>query len=97
MDIDEAAVRIIQDLVTTVHSLEPWMADAACRHTPAESGVDWFADRTGASDAQAVCDSCPVCDQCLDYATSRGIAYGVWSKSARARTRTKPTRDVEEG
>lgn len=53
-----------------------WMADAACRtHT-----VDhWFSEVPGNSyaEAKAVCDRCPVRQQCLDYALNRED-YGVW-------------------
>lgn len=54
----------------------PWMAEAACL------GADpdlFFADTTtAAAAAKAVCATCPVRADCLDYAVAGNERFGVW-------------------
>lgn len=78
-----------------------WQRDAACRGKPAEW---WFPEGRGVHatasrrKAIAVCQTCPVIDQCEQYADSLNRTemslVGVWAgKSGRARNfdRYKPT------
>lgn len=55
----------------------PWMADAACA-----SGVDpdifFPSDAKKIEPAQAVCRSCPVAAECLEYALRHRVDDGVW-------------------
>jgi WhiB family redox-sensing transcriptional regulator len=59
-----------------------WQEEAACRDLP----VDWFFPEVGAEAWQhlrravAVCESCPVIDDCLKYALSFGYRAlpGIW-------------------
>lgn len=54
-----------------------WYADAACvGHDPGE----WFPEGQGVhvSKALAVCEDCPVREQCLQHALDRGETVGVW-------------------
>ena len=60
-----------------------WQVKAACRGV----GVDQFfnpdaergqAKRTREARAKAICATCPVIAQCLDWALSVGEPYGVW-------------------
>ena len=53
-----------------------WMSDAACR---GESPALFFPGR-GVNDAsaQALCNSCPVRDQCLAYALADPELVGFW-------------------
>ncbi len=55
---------------------EQWMADALC----AQVGTDeWFPEKGGTTlPAKAVCASCDVRAQCLQYALEHGERYGIW-------------------
>lgn len=79
----------------TGYQLEPtpWARRAACAGTDPEL---WFPNQ-GAPDAQAkaICDSCPVRQQCLDYALRWDIQFGMWGGlSTRERRRLRRKRDV---
>jgi WhiB family transcriptional regulator, redox-sensing transcriptional regulator len=67
---------------------QPWMADAKC------AGLDpeLFYPQRGEStpEAKAVCMTCPVRAQCLDYALSINERQGIWggtSERQRAKIR----------
>lgn len=67
----------------------PWAAQAAC----ARSSPDLFFPNRGGSvrQAKAVCKTCPVRTECLDYALRWHIAHGVWGGlSYRQRRRLLP-------
>lgn len=68
------SLRILQIVVDTAE-LE-WMDWASC----AEVGGDaWFPEKGGnATRAKAICRSCPVQAECLDYAEANNILSGVW-------------------
>lgn len=53
-----------------------WMDDAAC----AEIGFEPFFPEHGhpAPKAKRICATCPVIDQCLDYAVRNQINDGIW-------------------
>lgn len=53
-----------------------WHTEAACRGL----NPDLFYGETSdhATDAKAVCATCPVRQECLDYALSNGEYYGIW-------------------
>lgn len=55
---------------------ELWMDDAVC----AETAPDIFFPEKGGStrDAKALCQSCGVRQQCLDYALERDERFGIW-------------------
>lgn len=54
-----------------------WHANAACR----DSDVSFFPERgESLAPARALCASCPVHDQCLDYVMSTNEpVHGVWA------------------
>ena len=61
--------------------LDPWRDDAAC----SELGLSRFFLRAGlnraASEVQetlAICQSCPVQSECLEYSLENRITSGVW-------------------
>lgn len=54
----------------------PWLVFGACRQV----GPDLFFPQSAAEEAEAlrICSTCPVLDECLDYALEAGETYGVW-------------------
>ena len=52
-----------------------WMDDAACRHRP---DLDWFDLDCNLEACLHVCLTCPVGDECLDYAVRNNLTEGVW-------------------
>jgi WhiB family redox-sensing transcriptional regulator len=75
----------------------PWMNKASCR-APEHEGVDWFPVK-GKSNAvqKAICATCPVRRECLEYALDNNEHYGVWAgtteqgrKALRRRRRAAP-------
>ena len=55
-----------------------WMEQAECR-TPGMDPAWWFPDTLGGIRyAQALCGGCPVRQDCLDYAMTNHLTYGVW-------------------
>ena len=67
-----------------------WMAEAACRGKDPEM----FFPGPGRDDqmrsAKAVCRTCPVKADCLEYAIAECINHGVWGgESERARRRIR--------
>jgi WhiB family redox-sensing transcriptional regulator len=55
---------------------QPWRKQAACRGLDPEL----FFPKRGASNdvAVAVCASCPVRDECLEYALNHTYEHGIW-------------------
>ena len=72
-----------------------WMAIAVCRdHRPE---VFFPSDGAGVERAQRICATCPVGEQCLEYAIDNHIEHGVWGgASERARRRIARARRVSE-
>lgn len=50
--------------------------DAACQGV--ETSVFFPVSDTFAGDAKAICETCPVAEQCLEYAIETHQADGVW-------------------
>jgi WhiB family transcriptional regulator, redox-sensing transcriptional regulator len=53
-----------------------WRADASCR----EVDIDVFfaVDEASQREAIAICETCPVRGECLEYAITAREQYGVW-------------------
>lgn len=68
-----------------------WQDDAICNQV----GPDpWFIERgESARPAKAICKSCPVRQQCLDYALTERITEGIWG-GLTARERRELLRDA---
>lgn len=64
--------------LTVTSSDARWQTRAACTGTPAER---WIRDRGGGTyaDERAICATCPVRRDCLDYAMSRCEPFGLWA------------------
>lgn len=74
----------------------PWMEHAACQEHDTEL---FFAERGGETRrAKAICQQCPVIDECLAYALELPNIVGIWGgtsgkqrrKLLRDKPRTKP-------
>lgn len=55
-----------------------WMNNAACR---GRTDIDFFPEdsyNTKAPKAVAICETCPVKQDCLEFAIENGIHYGIW-------------------
>ncbi|GAA4481105.1 hypothetical protein GCM10023190_26800 [Enteractinococcus fodinae] len=67
-----------------------WQADALCAQTDPEA---FFPEKGGSTrDAKKVCGSCPVKQECLEYALSNDERFGIWggmSERERRRLRKK--------
>ena len=67
-----------------------WQADDLCAQTDPEG---FFPEKGGSTrDAKKVCGSCPVKQQCLEYALSNDERFGIWggmSERERRRLRKK--------
>ena len=53
-----------------------WMAKGACRAYPPNTFFP--SDGVGVDRARKICATCPVTDQCLEYALANHIDHGVW-------------------
>lgn len=53
-----------------------WMARGNCATEPPETFFP--SDGIGVINAQRICASCPVQEQCLEYALRNRIEHGVW-------------------
>lgn len=78
-----------------------WMSSAVC----AQVDPELFTDPTMVREAKRVCTGCPVVNECLAWALTQRLDYGVYggmSSSARASLRStlprvKPPRSIEYG
>ena len=52
-----------------------WYEHAACQHRP---DLDWFDLDCYLHAVLEVCATCPVANQCLDYARTHELRDGVW-------------------
>jgi WhiB family redox-sensing transcriptional regulator len=63
-----------------------WMTQGKCRDLPWD--VFFPRDGMGVSAAQKICATCPVSQDCLEYALANHISHGIWggcSERERAR------------
>lgn len=72
-DIDDSIMQILQAPVTEER---PWMVFAACRN---EDPDLWFSQVSDdVAHALAVCSTCTVRDECLDYSVEARERFGIW-------------------
>lgn len=92
----------MKDFVHLRESRAEWMRDGACRQV---EGYDFFPESMTspqAARAVALCNSCPVQEQCARYAMVNDIEYGIWGGlSPRARreiatSRSRRARETEK-
>lgn len=53
-----------------------WMSDGNCRHH--HPATFFPSDGVGVDRARKICATCPVVEQCLEYALDHRIDHGVW-------------------
>ena len=53
-----------------------WMRDGECRNYP--PAAFFPSDGVGVDAARAICRTCKVNEQCLEYALANRIDHGVW-------------------
>jgi WhiB family transcriptional regulator, redox-sensing transcriptional regulator len=75
-------------------SVTAWMAEGSCRVYPPNKFFP--SDGAGVDRARKICATCPVAQQCLEYALEHRIEHGVWGGcSERERRRILKRRRVE--
>lgn len=57
---------------------EPWYEEAACASYPAELFFPPSDAPSAANAAKAICEGCPVREECLSFALETAQAEGVW-------------------
>lgn len=98
-------------MTTAIRHDAEWRSASACRHAnpdlffPVATTVRGRAEL--AAKAKAICDGCPVRPECLEFAQSNELNYGIWGgttpedrtrirrreqRQARARTRARQLR-----
>lgn len=77
---------------TTFVQLDGWVKAIAATSPPA---VFFPVDGAGVDRARAICATCPVVNDCLEYALSEHIDHGVWGGcSERERRRIAKRRRI---
>lgn len=94
---NRALARLIEKVLDERAEFEPWMLRGACRDwlpQPSDQpNADplrdpWFPSTTNVEEAQDVCSTCPVREQCDAYAERIRATVGIWAgKSQRGRMR----------
>lgn len=68
--------QIAELLLDRLADTESWVDKGAC----VEAGIDPF-DPRKVKDMQALCESCPVFDQCAEYRDEKLVSNGVWANA----------------
>lgn len=68
---EESAYNLVKTL-----SHEPWVDSANCRESDPE--IFFSNDWRHRARAKTLCDTCPVVDDCLKFATENRIDIGIW-------------------
>jgi WhiB family redox-sensing transcriptional regulator len=62
-----------------------WMARGTCRYEP--PATFFPSDGVGVEYAKRICATCPVREQCLEYALDNRIDHGVWGGTSERQRR----------
>jgi len=57
---------------------EPWYGEAACASYPAEVFFPPVDNPSASSAAKAICEGCPVREECLSFSLETAQVEGVW-------------------
>ena len=65
------------------HNDQPWSKDSLCLDEDPEifftpDGYSESAKRQYEAEAKSICRGCPVANDCLNFALSNNLVYGVW-------------------
>jgi WhiB family redox-sensing transcriptional regulator len=72
---------------------EPWVGDALCAQTDPDI---FFPEKGGSTlSAKQVCASCPVREECLDYALRMDERFGIWGGTSERQRRKLSARRVD--
>ena len=67
-----------------------WQKHAACRGLGPKGPVNFFPERgENQRPALAICATCPVHQECFNYAMEHGEHFGIWSSTERQRRRIR--------
>ena len=74
--LEKAGSREIQLLAAPITDERPWVVFSACR----DKDSDLFFPETKVQErsAIAICSTCPVQSECIEYAFEADIRFGVW-------------------
>ncbi len=76
-----------------------WRQDAACRSLPDSMFFLAGDDFAGMKRAKAVCEQCPVIDDCLEFAVLTNQSLGIWggtTPNERRQIRRRWLRELRE-
>jgi WhiB family transcriptional regulator, redox-sensing transcriptional regulator len=76
-----------------------WRQDAACRSLPDSMFFLAGDDFAGMKAAKAVCEQCPVQDECLEFAVLTNQSLGIWggtTPNERRQIRRRWLRELRE-
>lgn len=96
-DLDEQALlELIGMIASPPEGALDWQDEAVCAQTDPEA---FFPEKGGSTrDAKTVCSTCPVREQCLEYALENEERFGIWGGlSERERRKISKERREEEG
>ena len=83
----DAATRM---LAVPISDERPWLVFGACRD--ADPDLFFPSTREETEQALAICGSCPVQPECLDYALEAGERFGIWGGLTEKRQRKEKNR-----
>ena len=66
---------------------EAWMADGLCRQVDHDLFFPEVGDGKGSRDAKKTCQTCPVTQDCLEYALRNKERNGIWGGMSEAQRR----------
>lgn len=78
MTSSEKPSQIAELLIDKLSTDDPdWIEEGACT----DAGIDPF-DPKNAEAMKALCESCPVFDECSDYRDDKNVSNGFWAGAA---------------
>jgi WhiB family redox-sensing transcriptional regulator len=86
---DDLTQAIVRMLAVPISDERPWLVFGACR----DADPDLFFPTTAeqSDQALAICASCPVRPECLEYALEAGERFGIWGGTTEKRRRKLAT------
>jgi WhiB family redox-sensing transcriptional regulator len=72
-------------MVPDMETPTPWMNDGNCKDHPPSTFFP--SDGVGVEVAKRICATCPVADECLNYALDNRIDHGVWGGTSERQRR----------